>query len=591
MNLLEHVDGSISRLLSLFGSDVSPRRPGEPMSRDPTAYLAEFNQNGDNFDTKSQGLYPKLNRMEMLRLMDDMDATDIAASVLDMMAEDATADDGESHSTIKVEGLDAVTKPVRAMLRAIKADDTLYSDTREMCKNGSYFRRLLYNTTDGVTHSLDANVNDIDIVRNPVTQEVRGYKHRGHMFRDKNSPCSWPWDFSHYKLAGKKQYEPYGTPLLAAGIRAWTMLTLAEDKALTYRIQRQPDRLVFKIDVGSASEAEAWRAIQAYRRSVNRKVVLDPILSRLKQEYNPLGALENLYMGVRPNSNTAVDLLQGSQNVQDVTDLLYYLKKFLTSVRIPPPMFGLPMETGDAYARNKRLQNQDVRYARHIKRIQRAVCDTYMQTARVHLRLIASDVEDPRLNYDADENGKGGLRISLRAPSFLEELERLELTQLRMQIANDMVAMTGTLQTIEVFEWTLFVFREVLRLPEHVIKKVVQHPPPPEAEDGEGGSSTPAPVHPRRAVARRPVGTPRIQPSLPATPLAGTTPLGASVTREFDGPPLTDNGGFNYTNGGTLNEEQLSRLERMIGRSPSLRNRIDRARVLFDEHSDFSDED
>lgn len=588
MSLLEQVDGSIFRLLSLFGGDTTPRRPGEPISRDPTAYLAQFDS-GDNFDTKSQGLYPKLNRMEMLRLMDDMDATDVAASVLDMMSEDATASDSENGDAIKVEGLSAVTKPVRAMLRAIKAEETLYSDTREMCKNGSYFRRLIYNSTEGITHSLDTNVDDVEIERNPVTQEVLGFKQRGHTFRDKSAQTSWPWDFAHFKLAGKKQYEPYGTPLLAPGIRAWTMMTMAEDKALTYRIQRQPDRLVFKVDVGTASEAEAWRAIQSYRRSVNRKVVLDPVLSRLRQEYNPLGALENLYLGIRPNSATAVDLLQGSQNVQDVTDLLYYLKKFLTSVRIPPPMFGLPMETGDQYARNKRLQNQDVRYARHIKRIQRAVCDTYTRMAQVHLRLTASDVEDPRLNYTPDEDGKGGLRILLRAPSFLEELERLELTQLRMQIANDMLNLTGTMQTIEVFEWTLYVFKEVLHLPEHVIKKVVQQPPPPEMgdEDGEGGGGG-VPPRPASAPASRPAGggAPALPPPAkprPSTPTDGTSPLGASYAREFDGPPLTDNMGFQYTKGGTLTESQIVRLERMIGQSPGLRNRLTRARILFDE--------
>lgn len=587
MSLLEQVDGSISRLLSLFGADTSPRRPGEPLTRDPTAYLTNI-EGGDNMGAKSQGLYPRLNRREMLRLMDDMDATDIAASVLDMMAEDATASETDK-DIIRVEGLKAVAGPTREMLRAIKASQNAYADCREMCKNGSYMRRLIYNSENGVTHAIDTEVEDIEIERNSITHEVAGFKQRGHVFRGKQSPLSWPWDFAHFKLPGKKQYEPYGTPLLAPGIRAWTMMTMAEDKALTYRIQRQPDRLVFKIDVGTASEAEAWRAIQAYRRSVNRKVVLDPTLSSMRGEYNPLGALENLYLGIRPNSATAVDLLQGSQNVQDVTDLLYYLKKFLTSVRIPPPMFGLPMETGDQYARNKRLANQDVRYARHIRRIQQALCETYLQMARVHLRLLATDVEDPRLNYDPDEDGKGGLKITLRAPSFLEELERLELAQLRNQIANDMLAMTGTVQTIEVFEWTLYVFREVLHLPEDTIKRVIQEPPPemeeqPGGSDGEGGVNPPV-MKPVQRPATRPLspppGAPTVGRPVANTPVSGSTPLGASMDR-YGGPSLNDSRGFQYTKGGVLTEEQLTRLEGLIGRSSALRNRLSRSRILFD---------
>lgn len=1018
MNLREAFDGTVFSLLSLYGGDTSPRLPGEPITRDPTAYLTHI-EGGENYDTKSQGLYPKLNRREMLRLMDDMDATDIASSVLDMTAEDATASDAD-HGPIRVEGLAAVTGPVREMLRNIKAGENLYADCREMCKNGSYFRRLIYNNESGITHAVDVDVDHVEIDRNPITQEIKGYKQSGHMFRDKRSSISFPWDFAHFKLSGQRKYEPYGTPLLAPGIRAWTAMclapdtqiwttrgpvavkdvqpddevychncdtretfetrvvavlpmgsqrilrvrtahreiyvtenhgllvqdasgafsykrakdliashgagsqtgsdklvlpsitygasthsirlnmdaysirltrettrppglrglvrdlglstsyknvhsffkgargirvtdyrrlksvipslpdgtvyyrngntvtigvdgevtadasfarffgfmlgdgwlrhggigfalgvredqnqfyiqlasrlfpgathsrsdgvsvkcagqslwhstfaydvltafgfetgfadkripawvfgmsrdfkmqllqglldadghdeknargcgvwrlkltnrvlvrqvqclcqqiglpvsrvvtrvpecattrtvpvsaahpegrrvvrsqasyrlnigktpnpeavayenvthvdphgvaetfdlqvedtlhnfiadgvvshnTMAEDKALTYRIQRQPDRLVFKVDVGTASEAEAWRAIQAYRRSVNRKVVLDPTLSRIRGEYNPLGALENIYLGVRPNSATAIDLLQGSQNTQDVTDLLYYLKKFLTSVRIPPPMFGLPMDTGDQYARNKRLANQDVRYARHIRRIQTAMCDTFMLLAKSHLRMTARDVEDPRLNYDADEHGKGGLKITLRAPSFLEELERLELAQLRNQIANDLLAMTGTVQTIEVFEWTLYVMREVLHLPEDTIKKVIQEPMPPETEGGGGGDDGEPPAPPPQRPPTRTIAAPTAPPSFgrpaPTTPTSGTTPLGASLDR-LSGPSLYDNSGYQYTNGGALNEEQIARLERLIGKSPALRNRLARTRILFEK--------
>ena len=179
----------------------------------------------------------------------------------------------------------------------------------------------------------------------------------------------------------------------------------------------------------------------------------------------------------------------------------------------------------------------------------------------------------------------------MRAPSFLEELERLELAQLRNQIANDMLAMSGTVQTIEAFEWTLYIFREVLHLPEETIKNVIQEPPPemeeqPGGSDGEGGVNPPV-MKPVQRPATRPLTPPLPAPTVGRpvanTPVSGATPLGASLSR-MSGPPINDNRGFQYTKGGVLTEEQLVQLESVIGRSSALRDRLARARILFDKN-------
>lgn len=561
MNVLdrlgEALDGAMVKMLPLYGRDVSPIRPGEPLPGTPGYQQAMGAMEAGNLDLgdRERGLYPRLNRPELLRLYDDMDNTDLPASVLDMQAEDATTSDNDANDgPFKVEhGNEAIRREVRRMLHSTGLVKDAFARCRAMLHYGSDFARNVYADGRGIVALLDTSPHEMRIERDRDTREVSGFREKGRLFRNRESPVSWPWDYTHFKLSGKRYEEPYGQSVLAGAIRPWTQMVLAEDKALLYRITRHPDRLFFKVDVGEASEAEAFRTVQNFRRSMRKNMNLDFDARRLRADYKPVGAMEDIWMAVRSESNSDVQLLQGSTNVQDVTDLNYYARKFLTATRTPPPMFGFdePTGQGENYLRNKKLANQDVRYAKHILRVQTAFCAAVLQTAKTHLHLLATDVESALLDYDGNEDqGVRALKITMRPPSFLEEMERLELVQLRLQMATEMLALGQMSNAIDPYEQTLWVYKEILRLPEAEVRRIVVRPPSPSPEElAQAGGQ-------------------------PGAKAESGGLLGMSAVNET--------AMFDRTEGGVLAPERAQQVVRLLLARPALTQRIVRLAEFYD---------
>lgn len=603
--LNEAFDGTLMRLMPLTGRDVSPRRPGEPLpgTAGHAAMLMMLDDASRQMNEAGKGLYPRMPRSELLKLLDDMDQTDLPASVLDMQAEDATAYDHDTGRAWSLEGgNEMIRNEIEFLFNRLEIDSRLFPFCRNMIHYGSEFQRLVYAAGEGVTHLIDTFVRDMEISTDRDTREVRGYKEKGRTFKGRNDPISYPFDYVHFKLAGKRYEEPYGQSVLAAGIRPWTQMVLAEDKALLYRMTRHPDRLVFKIDVGAASEAEAWRTIQQYRRNMRKDVAVDPSLGKMYANYSPLGALEDIWLGVRPQSVSDVNLLQGSANVQDVTDLSHWARKLLVATRTPPPLFGFDDPKGQAeqFLRNKKLANQDIRYARHILRIQRALVEALLFLCAVHLRLKAQDPESPLLDYAGDpDTGTGALKIKLQPPSFLHELERLELLQVRAQIATEMLALGQQSDAIVTYEWTLWVFKHVLRMKDEILNRLVQEPQAPTVDamgnvqpGGRAGTPRPQLAPPdimaqqKQALVQQQQDKSDQKPGQPR-PKKKPGQQNASYNGHGNGVVLHDSRMFGYTNGGDISEEDQNKLLGIIRRSPSLRNRLARLMELQEARRDL----
>lgn len=565
-------DSIASRLMPLFGLDRSPNRPGEPpvlfnQGESPLAGLGTMQTDANRMlSRRSNGLYPNLDRRTLIQLLMDMDSTDLASSVLDMQAEDAVAYDQDIGEAITIEGPEVIKTEITECFRRLGLfdQDRVYEITRNMIHFGSEFQRLIYNSEDGVVDMINTEPSQMDIVWNKRLAEVVGYTEEGHTFRGKNSKVSYPFDYLHCKMIGRAVDKPFGTSVLAAAIRPWTQMVLAEDRALLYRLTRQPDRLLFELDVGSASNAEAWRMINAYRMNMRRSVTLDDVVGTLNTDYKPIGASDDLIIAKRSNSTSRVEMLQGSQNINDVGDLSYYGRKMLVATRTPPALMGFDDGRNAAgFEAKKKVTNQDVRYANHVIRIQQSLIVALLQLGRIHLRLRAKDADSPLLRYDGDERGKNPLAIKMTPPSFLRELERLEVQQLRNAIAQDMLNMGQMSPALKPYEWTLFVLRKILRITEKDLKPMLQEPeqetfagtgepqlPPGDEEGGGAFGAKSKPALPKKA-----------KPD--------------EETARGDVQPL-----WEYTNGGNLNESQEAQLWERVSKSPELSARLARLKEL-----------
>lgn len=498
-------DGIILSLINLFGGETVPLRPGE----DPSASITRQSRVGgdvgfqgySNNDGSRRGgnIYPAIQRADLIQILDEMDRSGLVSSILDMHADDACATDQDSGVAITLNGPPRIRNEVQALFSRLKIEEKSPAIVRSMCKYGDVFRRTLYSGSDGITGLIPVRPDEIEIITDHDTQQLTGFKQRGRKFRDKRNDVSWPWDFIDFKMLGKDEYDRYGVGVIEPGLRTYTQLMIAEDFALMYRVTRQPDRLVFNIDIGSASEGEGSEMVQEFRRSLRRSSIIDPVRSVLRREWRQMTPLDDIFLGKRPNSATQITPLPGSTNVQDVTDLNYFTKKFLLECNTPPSLFGYQdtATTTEPVNRQKRITNQDVRYANHIRRIQKSHIAGLMRIAEIHLTLRQNSAQNPEYFNWLDQNGTSLLGIGMRVPNFLEELERMEILQLRNTIASEMLQMLpASGGVLKPYEWTQHVLLNIIQVPEEQVQQLVQDIPlmdptaAPEASprDSSGGS-------------------------------------------------------------------------------------------------------
>jgi hypothetical protein len=479
-------DGIILGLINLFGGETVPLRPGES----PAASLVNRTRGGGDvgyqgYDENDGGrragsIHPAIQRADLIRLLDEMDRSGLVSSILDMHADDACATDQDSGVAVTLSGPPRIRNEVQALFSRLKIEEKSPAIVRSLCKYGDVFRRTVYSRNEGITSLIPVQNADVEIVVDRDTQQLTGFKQRGRKFRDTRNEVSWPWDFINFKMLGKDEYDRYGVGVIEPGLRTYMQLTIAEDFALMYRVTRQPDRLVFNIDIGSASEGEGSEMVQEFRRSLRRSSIIDPVRAVLMKEWRQQTPLDDIFLGKRPNSATQITPLPGSTNVQDVTDLNYFTKKFLLECNTPPSLFGYQdtATTTEPVNRQKRITNQDVRYANHIRRIQKSHIAGLMRIAEIHLTLRQHAANNPEYFNWLDPNGASLLGIGMRVPNFLEELERMEILQLRNTIAAEMLQMLPASEgVLKPYEWTQHVLLNIIQVPEEQVQQLTQDIP------------------------------------------------------------------------------------------------------------------
>lgn len=132
---------------------------------------------------------------------------------------------------------------------------------------------------------------------------------------------------------------------------------------------------------------------------------------------------ENFYLPVRgTNSGTKIEPLPGGQYTGDIDDVKYMRDKMLTAIKIPHSY----LVRGEGAAEDKTtLAQKDIRFARTIQRIQRAVVAELEKIGIIHLYTLGFRGED-LLNFS----------LALGNPSKISELQELEYWKTKFEVAS-----------------------------------------------------------------------------------------------------------------------------------------------------------
>lgn len=172
-------------------------------------------------------------------------------------------------------------------------------------------------------------------------------------------------------------------PFLENARRSYRQLSLIEDAIVIYRLVRAPERLVFNVDVGNmpAPKAEAYlrKLIQNYWSSKTFDIDQQDVVKK----FNPQSMLDAFWFAKRQGQEgTTVNQLAGGQNLGELSDLMYFIKKLYRSLKVPTSR----LDPQDAFRDGAEILREELKFARFIIRQQQRFAAGIKRGFMTHLK-------------------------------------------------------------------------------------------------------------------------------------------------------------------------------------------------------------
>ncbi len=180
-------------------------------------------------------------------------------------------------------------------------------------------------------------------------------------------------------------YWPFGPSILEKAFKAYKQKELLEDAAVIYRIQRAPERRVFKIDVSNMPTNKAQAYIERFKNEIHQKRMPsrnssnknNGVFDLTDSSYNPLSMLDDYYLPVSEGGKgTSIEVLPGGANLNDIPELLYFDTKIQRAMDIPSNYFSTTNEESSKVYNAGKLGEMlvvELRFANKIKRLQNLI--------------------------------------------------------------------------------------------------------------------------------------------------------------------------------------------------------------------------
>ena len=302
---------------------------------------------------------------------------------------------------------------------------------RQFLIEGELFFELIIHKDfqqEGVLGVLNLPAELIDPVYNNIQNMlVKGYVYKKPIFDEERPDKQESYDYIPleenqviYVNSGLMDESKLSVlPFLENARRSYRQLSLIEDAIVIYRLVRAPERLVFNVDVGNmpAPKAEAYlkKLISNYWSSKT----FDIDQADVVKKFNPQSMLDAFWFPKRQGSEgSSVTSLPGGQNLGELADLMYFIKKLYRSLKVPTSR----LDPQDAVRDGSEILREELKFARFIIRQQQRFASSIKKGFITHLKF--TGLWD---KLDLDETS---VDISFNVPTNFYELrdnQRLEL--------------------------------------------------------------------------------------------------------------------------------------------------------------------
>lgn len=405
-----------------------------------------------------QYMYANADQDKEKRLQDYriMSAYAEVGDALDEICDDTIIPDPETGKVVHALYRDVdLTEAAKAELT--KEFDKLMKYFEFDTKGWEYFRSLLVDSEIYFEHIIHEEHPDEGILGvllvpteliDPIYDNVQNTLVKGYLFRQPIlNPKTQQVEKYEYIPFEKNQitYVNSGTwnedktmrlPFIERARRAYRQLTMVEDSIVVYRMVRAPEKLVFNVDVGNMPPPKAEAYLKKLMHNYWNRKTFDNNQGGQVNAFNPQSMLDSFWFAKRAgNSGTEVTQLAGGQNLGELTDLMYFVRKLYKALKVPSNR----LEAEASYSDGTEILREELKFAKFIIRQHQRFAEGLKNTFVTHLKMKGLWQE-----YDLKEDN---IQVEFNPPSSFHALREQQIFEVKSgnfqnMSSNDLVSNT-----------------------------------------------------------------------------------------------------------------------------------------------------
>jgi hypothetical protein len=203
---------------------------------------------------------------------------------------------------------------------------------------------------------------------------------------------------------------PFGNSILEKVFKVFKQKELLEDAILIYRIQRAPERRVFKIDVGDMPSHMAMAYVERVKNEIHQRRIPTQTgggATVMDATYNPMSTLEDYFFPVTADGRgSSVDVMQGGSQLGEIDDLKFFTNKLSRGLGIPSSYLPTGSDEGSQVFNDGRVGTaliQEWRFNQTCKRLQELVCHTLDREFKMFMRWRGLNIDNSLFDLKFNE--------------------------------------------------------------------------------------------------------------------------------------------------------------------------------------------
>ncbi len=388
-----------------------------------------------------------------------LDAT--IAAAIELMVDDACQFNRERGASVWVKSdNERIRRAIEELFDIIQLEEKLFDWSYNMAMYGDFFLQVDGQEGRGVLLTQDdwhpADVQRLDVngaligFRTPRTFVETTQVSAAGVIGD--SDFHDPWEFVHFRIQAsqrrrreierermapmirfeKDKYRlttRYGVSVVEAVRRIYKQLAMVEQSMIVSRMTRAILKYIYKVQCGADAEMkDAVKTVLEMKDLLTQQTGIK-LGESFEQVFAPLSGSEDYFLPVfGEKGDVTIETLGGENNVQAIVDIEYLRNKLFGGIKIPKAYLGLEESLPGSLGESALLR-LDIRYARTVKRIQRAIVQGLTRLAQIHLAYKKLPVDPKMFSIEMDvistaeeEERKASLASALGVASDLTRL-------------------------------------------------------------------------------------------------------------------------------------------------------------------------